>query len=317
MRRKVYTHTFLRGLETTGLEDGLELPAWVTFQNVRLAGGAASIRPGVQVVATATNANRALQFNNGSTSDFVFAPVNTEIQTLKKRWTFEMMWKPDSVTGTQPLFGWDDAALWPFIIYQDGTALKISANWNGGAQELGTTVAGLTLAIGTTYVLQIVRASTGLITVYAGSVNGPLVTLTTIGTTKTAYDMYAPSQRMLVGRDSAANLFEGTVDYVRCFSRALPSRKWLPIRWPDPTCDYVLWDYVMETAFAKTGEGSVVRDRSRHENHGETVGSPDVVTALCVQTMPVGLIRERLDMVGKHRLDVIAGKSIFLGDVEV
>lgn len=314
MRRKAYTHTFLRGLETTGLEDGLELPAWVVFQNVRLADGAASIRPGMQLVGTATNANRSLQFVSGSTVDYVKAPNSTEIQTLAKRWTFEMMWKPTSVTGTRPLFGWNDAAQWPFKVFQDGTALKVTFNFNGGTPTTGT-VTGLTLANGTTYVLQIVRASTGLITIYAGPLNGTLVSKTGVADSEAAYDMYQPSGAMLIGYDSAANEFDGVIDYVRCFSKAFTTRKWLPIRWPDPRCDYCLWDYVMEKDFVKTGEGTVIRDRSRHENHGETVGAPAVVTALAVQTMPVGMIHERLDMVGAHRLDVVAGTSIFFGEV--
>ena len=76
-RRKVYTQTFQEGLSTTGLEDGLRLPRWSVFQNIRLSEGPAKRRLGTQLIDSTSSPHTALDLTAASSHRILVPQYDT------------------------------------------------------------------------------------------------------------------------------------------------------------------------------------------------------------------------------------------------
>jgi len=304
MRRKIKTLSFQRGLETTGLEDGLELPAWAHFQNTRLDEGAASRRKGMQRVLTATNPATALSFNG--TNQKIFYPTMAA-HDLGLNWTVEVLFKPDDVTGTQALVGFDHATDWPFRIYMSGATLKADVDF--GASSGAVTLTGGTItAAATSSAMLTRRTNPSDLTQYElalwtnGTKNTP--------TTATLASTTTPTNPIVVAADGGGNFFAGDIDFVRVLSVCRTTNEWSNLRLPDPKVGYVIMDSSMTVANATTAR---VDDRSSHRNHGTAKLSPSSTTTLATQTAPITHIGQRIDYQNESRIDIVAGGQIYLG----
>lgn len=302
---KPYTHSFLRGLETTGLEDGTELPAWSVFQNVRLDQNAAKRRGGMQRVLTATNPNSALTFNG--TTQYVEIPTHAS-HDLGRNWSVTVDFKPADVTGTQALLGFKHATNWPFYLYLDGATLKAQVGFSGGAVTL---TGGTVTASAANTAMLTRRVDPDDSTQYEVSLwtNGVQNTPTTAALDTTI----APAVSLYVANDNGGNFYAGDVDFVRIESICRTTAEWVRMRIPNPKMPFVVMDMPMQIANATTGR---VEDRSRHRNHGTAQATPSSATTFSVQTAPVTLISQRLDFSGETRLDIVAGGKMYLAGMK-
>lgn len=305
MRRKIDTHTFLRGLETSGLEDGLELPAWSKFQNIRLGAGAASRRNGMVRVASAAYAHTALDFDG--TNDYAWAPLDADTQTPGRHWAVECLIEPDSITGTQMLVSWDHASDYPFKLWLNAAQPTLTYQQSDGTVA---SVGAGTVAIGTKHAIMAVRRPSVSYDKAADDiqlwVDGSLVNTVT----NVTFALKAPAGGPLFAVDNGyKDFFDGTMDYARYLSTWREDQEFSFMRLPSPKAAYVVYDYPMEQANATTLR---MNDRSRHRNHATLVHAPASVTGLCVQTTPVSLLSQRIDNKSRPRLDVVIGDRIYL-----
>lgn len=301
MRRKVYTQTFVEGLQTTGLEDGLRLPRFSTFQNVRTDQGAAKRRRGIQRVTGASDPSTALDLDSGS-SHHILIPNGTAWAAMGKRWTLEFLVQPSGVSGTQYILGASGASP-PVEIYLDDdvvTAVVLDSD-SASTTLTSSAVTAERLAI------QLVRDGTSLTL----RVNGAVEDTDTMADK----DCKTTGANMFLGRDSGGGYFDGVYDFARALAVALPDQRDGMLRLHDPRVrGYVLWDYVCEIAEATTKR---VNDRGPFGNHGGFVGTPATASALSHQVTPVGLIKDYVDYQNRRRLAVIAGSEIHLAEIGV
>jgi len=306
MRRKVKTLSFLRGLETTGLEDGLELPAWAHFQNVRLDAGAASRRAGMQRVLTASNPATALAFNGSN--QWIHYP-NYGAYDLGLNWTVKLQFKPDDVTGTQVLTGFNHATDWPFRIYMDTSTLKAQVDF--GASAGAVTLTGGTITAGSTQTAMLTRRTNPSdltqyeLALWTNGVKNTPTTATLASTT-------TPGGALFVARDNTGNYFAGDVDHIEILSVCRTTSEWVNQRMVDPKVGYCILASNMTVVNATSTR---VTDRSAHRNHGSAKGDPQSATTLAVQTAPVSLISQRIDFQNDSRIDVVAGGKFYLAEL--
>jgi len=302
---KPYTHSFLRGLETTGLEDGTELPAWSVFQNVRLDQNAAKRRAGMQRIATCSNPNSALTFNG--TTQGVYFPSHAAFN-LGRYWTVKGMFKPADTTGTQDICGFLHATNWPFRVYMDTSTLKAKVGLTGGTVTLtgGTVTASATNTFMLTRRVDPDDSSQYELSLWT---NGVQNTPTTAALDTTI----APAVNFQVAYSNDTNYFAGDIDHICILSVCLTTAEWARMRIPNPKMPFVVFDAPMQVADASTKR---VDDRSRHRNHGTAKGVPSSATTLAVQTAPVTLLAQRLDYAGEQRLDICAGGKFYLAGLK-
>lgn len=300
-RRKIYTQTFQEGLSTTGLEDGLRLPRWSVFQNIRLNEGPAKRRLGTQLIDSVASPHTALDMASGS-SHHVVVPQYDTVMALKKRWTLGYLFNPDGVVGTQVIHGFAHAADFPIRTYLDGSTLTVDVVDSAGT-TVTMTAAGMTAA---KTVVDVIRSGTAL----SLWVNGALADFDMMAD----LDCKAPGGDMYFGRDNSGNYFDGLLDFARALSVTLSNQAESQMRLVDPRADVVLWDYPFEIAEATTKR---VNDRSSHGNHGAFVGTPATGTAQTIQVTPVNLIHPYLDEKNRNRVGIIAGAETLLGEVNV
>jgi len=311
VQRKVKTLSFLRGLETTGAEDGLELPAWAQFQNTRLDTGSAKRRPGSQRVLTATNQASALDFV-AADADLVTVKGYAKM-AVTKNFTVGAVIQPDTVTGTQYICAFDSADA-PYEIYLDGSTVKATIGTAGG----DITVTGGTAAINTTCYIQLVwRVLPSDTSKYEAALWTNGVQGTTQTGTYSAPD--TPGGNFLIGGDgsSAGNHFDGTIDFVRVLDVAWDHARFSRMRLPDPKASYVLLDMPMEIANTTTLR---VDDRGPQRIHGtasssSSSGAPSSTTTIATQVSPVSYLGQRTDYTNKSRVDVVAGGKFYLAEL--
>jgi len=300
-RRKVYTQTFQEGLNTTGLEDGLRLPRWSVFQNIRVNEGPAKRRKGIQRIDTVVSPHTALDLTAASSHE-IQIPNYAGPQALKKRWSLEYLYNPDGVSGTQYIHAWAANAD-PVKVYLNGDTLTAVVK-DTGDTEVTLTAASQTA---TKTVATLIRDGTAL----SLWVNGALADSDTMAD----LDCKVPSGDMYFGSDGASgNFYDGLLDYARAFNYPLTNQRESLMRLVDPRADTVLWDYVFEIAEATTKR---VDDRSSFGNHGVFVGTAATGTAQTVQVTPVNLLHPYRDSKSRNRLAVIAGSEVHLAEVGI
>lgn len=306
METQIQTINFLKGLQTTALGTGLEFPAWTVFDNVRVDQGVARRRLGRVLVDRGASNQGAMTFAGGSSQSVAVQTSNAH--TLGKEWTIELLYKVGSVTGTQTIIGFADAANWPFHIYQDGTTLKVVLK-NAGAAASETLSGTTTLAVNDTIAVQVKRSAADVctLTYYTIPASGTAARTTIPGSAAAMQGlaMYDPAVSMQFGTLNGSNYFTGTIDYFRGFSICRSHHKDGFIRWPDPWCSYCLWDYDMKQS------SSTITDRSRWGNNGLANNSPTDATTLALQTAPVQAMVPYVTQGGTQRLLAVMGGGYY------
>ena len=299
MKRRIYQFNFRGGLQTTKTATGLDHHFHNVFQNVRVRGDTAKRRKGYVRVAAATQANTAMDLDSAA-SEYVEVQ-KTSLHTLKKYWTAQLLYQPDSVTGTRVLVGWGHASDYPLKLWQDGTTLK--ADVIDSADATVTLTSSTTLQVDTTYAVQVKRSGTA-IALRLDNVEEDTDTVADL-------DGKAPGGNLYFGRDNTGNYYDGTIDHFTLFDRARTDHADGWKRFADPRAEYVIADY-----HGEQNADSIVLDRSRYENHGEPKNTPTFgTTALCVPYEPVQAIFPFRDRNNDKRVATMIGGSMY--DVEV
>jgi hypothetical protein len=294
---------FSLGLQTTGLEDGLELPRFQTWQNLRVDQGAAKRRPGQALMAVSLNRNKSLDLNGSS--QYVTIPLLAAVHTLKRIWTFEALVQADSfATNAKTVLGVAHASDYSLLVY-----FTTAGNLVAKVQDSGATVTTLTsstaFSTGTTYAIQIVRDGTSL----TMRVNGASEATGSIAD----LDCKLPGGNLYIGRDNGGLYFDGKIDFVRIRTVALADQSYGLMRLPDGRAIDVLMDYVAQTEVIT----ALFYDRSRFELHGTITASPPVyASALGVQTSPCTALTTWFGPDNRARLFACFGLDVSLNTLE-
>lgn len=294
--------SFRAGLNTTGLEDGTELPRWSRLENGRLSQGSLRRRAGSRLLATATYEGTALDLVAAS-SHHVAIPLASPTPAFGTKLLFEALVEPDATGVLRPILAWNltEAAQPIYLrVTTDDTvkATLVDANDDAVSLESSSTYGAVTLAIA------VVRSGATL-TLY---VNGVVEDAATMHATRS---LKVPTAGMYLGRFSTTYM-DGTLDYVRCRAIAPAYPSATKMRLHDPRVSDVLFDYVGEVREATTKR---VEDRSRFGNHGAFVGTPSTTSILGPAIQPVTALGTWNDENRIHRLLVQAGRTIHLGTV--
>jgi hypothetical protein len=306
MKQRPYVWPFAAGLQTTGLEDGLPLPAFKEFQNVRVDRGAAKRRKGIVRVDRATNGSTVYTskcFDLNGTDQYAEIPKDTRVHDMKRAWTLGALCRPDSLAAQCPILDVAHASDYGVVLYVT-TGGAVVAKVQDSAATVTTLTSATTYSAGTELAIQLVRAETAL-TLYvngASEATGSIADL----------DGKTPGGNLYIGRDNAGNYFNGPIDYVRLLSFAWTDVAYGRIRLPDSRMRYVLMDYAVQESVNGT---SRVDDRSRFENHATHYNTPTEIDALCVQDLPVTCIASWLDSDAKERLLFGAGGSLYFHEL--
>lgn len=298
-RQKPYIQTFREGLSTTGKEDGLPLPRWPVFANIRTNEGPAQRRQGIQIVDSLTDPSTALDFASGSSHHIVIPQVD-EIQQLGKRWTCEYLVNPDGVSGTQVIHSFAHATQWPIHVYLNADV--VTAKVTDTADTVVTLTSSAVTA--TKLAISVIRNGTAL-SLWVNGVEEDTDTMADL-------NCKAPGGDMYLGRDSSGNYFDGLFDFARALSVPLTNQAEGQMRLVDPRARVVLWDYTGEIAESTTKR---VDDRSLNGNHGAFVGTAATGTAQSFQVTPIRGIHGYVDNQNESRLAVIAGRKMYVSSV--
>ena len=303
MKRSIKIANLLSGLNTTGLEDGLELPAWAEFQNTRVSEGAAKRRAGMQRVLVADNQYGVpTDFDNAI---YMVIPQNDDQMQLGRYWTVEtLIAKTDiSVDGTAVDFLSSSSTTRPLTIHVASDTLTVDLRTSAGLTTLTHDVTGRD---GEAIRVQVARDN---LTVYL-RVDGADADSDTLGD----YDLLAPSGGIILGRtyDETNGKWNGDISFLRILDIYLSDQKYGGSICPDPKAPFVRGEWVPYEDESTTHRAD---DRSSFRNHGYLSTSPSTGTQLGAQVTPVTMIEPRIDYANKGRLDVVAGGRIYLGEL--
>ena len=287
---KVYP---LHGLSTKANEDGLPEPEAIIAQNGRFGGGGFQRRLGSVRVLRATSTENSADFDAAS-SEYVAVPIDTRVWTLGLKFTIEVCVSPDVVTGTRTVFF--AGVTTPSCVLDTLASSWRFRIWDSAATLTTVTVGAATAA--TTQTIQIVRDGASITTRLDNVAGG---TGTMVATLLTR----APVGDLRIARDDGANYYDGKIDHVRGFAIPRADHADRLVRFPDPTCEYCLFDYGMPAS------GTTVLDNSRWGNHGENFATPTVATTLCHNPAPVRAISAYTNHSRQKRVFVQAGSALF------
>lgn len=300
---QIHTTDFLKGLQTTALEDGQSFPGFRTFKNFRVDQRAARRRLG-RVLSDRSGTDQEAVDLDG-TDQYISVPV-APIHTLGTSWTIEVLFQPDNVNTTEYVLGWGHATNYPILIKWINGAIDVLVQFSD-ASTASMGAAGAYSA-DETIALQITR-SAGTITVRNNAVLSTTILGSMVGTAWAALGHKAPGGALQIGANNTGSYFDGAIDYLRVFNVKREANVDSHVRFIDPRADSVIWEYGMEV-----DSNDIVTDRSRYENHGKmqnAASAGDAVTTLCRQTAPVQGIHSYVSRDGERRLLVVAGGRVY------
>ena len=242
-------------------------------------------------------------FDLNGTTQIVTIPVNTTIQTLRRKWRIDFLVQPDTVAAARTLLGFAHATDWPVQV-QFTSSAKVEVKVTDSAGTV-VTMTGTTTLVGTTkYGVSVVRDGTAL-TVYLDGVSEVTGTMADL-------DCKAPGGNMYLGRNNTGEFFDGKYEFCAAYNAADSYMGDVFLRPLDPKADHVLWSYVCEDMESTTHR---VDDDSRFGNHGAVTAGTSTATSIARQTMPVTMIAPYVDKNAKQRIVIGAGTTLRLAEI--
>lgn len=278
-----------QGQNDKAVEDGLELPEFRVCQNVRFVKGGARRRLGRAFVAACASDARCMDFDSAS-SEYVTVPIDTRVWAMGLKFTVEVCVKPDSVSGTRPVF-YAGASSPSMVLDVSGGSWRWRV-WDS-AGNLTTVTVG-TATVDTTQTIQMKRDGASLTSRLDNVAGGT-------GTMSATLLLRTPTGALYIGYDGT-NFYDGEIDYLRAFSLVRSNHNDRLLRFADPTASFVVCDY----DFNADASG-VVFDRSSFENHGEAQNTPTEATSLCHAPSPIRALGAATTFGGGKRVLVVAG----------
>ncbi|MCP5065894.1 MAG: LamG domain-containing protein [bacterium] len=287
--------TRFTGLVDSPTEEGQPAAQWRVLENWRLQTGRLAPRPGMKRIAVADASLRAIDLNGSS--QYVSVGTNTTTWTLPRRWTYRQIIEPDTVSGTQAVLGWNHADA-PIKVEIVAGQVK--------ATHIDTDSASVSITSSTTFtavVLSILIQRLGLtLTMW---VNGVLEATGTLADKVSI----APGGPLLMGADGAspANFFDGALEGPELIEVAgLPTTRGL-IRYEDPVARQVRAWYNLDV-----DGNDIVKDYSRHRNHGRVIASATDVASLAHPFRPWHGLTGYEARGGSRRVFGVAGKKPYI-----
>ena len=268
---------FRRGLETTRDTRSEDPFGFVEFLNGRVDKATARRRNGMVRLYRWAAGSDLMEFDG--TNDYVTVRKDSRVWPWPTRFTFEMLFKTDTVAADRQLLGSSTAS---------NVGLKIVHNTSGNvvttitdSASTATTVTHTGVAAGAVHAYQLVR-------------DGASVTVRIDGTAQTA-TMHATN--LLIGtgiqsfgQDNGASYYKGWIDFARLrrVARSDQADGWA--RLPDPRAPSVIFDYVFEN-----DANDYILDRGPYGLHAAASGSPvSTSAALAVNPAPIlGITQNR------------------------
>lgn len=293
----------LGGQNDTRIEEGTEVPRWVNVRNARLRDGSLSRRPGMKRIAVCGTDATSLDLVAAS-SHYVKFPPAAQL-SMKAPYTIEFLIEPDAYAGTQVVAGFASGGTWPFEVFLDGDAIKITLKDSGGSDTITAhTTSGTT---GERFAVQLAVAVGGAYTtrVHDLLTDGSYNTTTATGTLTIGDTLLGTAHGFYLGRNNGGNYFDGHIDYFRIYRYVAPDFSMAWRRWPTPQQTYMVCDYGGEV-----DANDWVLDRSLYGNHGEIQNAATTGAALAINAAPVQAIKQFLDKSLTQRLLLVAGGRV-------
>jgi len=306
MKRPVPVYRFEKGLSTKHSEEGHVGPdEFETFQNVRVDSGGARRRGGIYRVTRCSTDHTSLDLNG--TNEYFDVPYDARVHQLGTAFSIEVCAVCDTITANHYLIGNAAGAVSPgFLCWVDSTG---ALHWKvittgGGSVEVVSGAAAI--VAGTAFVTKCVRRDT-VLDIWLNGVSN-----LSNGTLVSGEKTVALSTALAFGQHNGASFFDGKIDYIRCHQRSETDQADGWVRHPDPRATYVLWDYTGEI---DTTYGTIMRDRSRWENHAKGYNTPGTATGLTIREAGMQAMVPYLDRTGAQRLLVVNGGRIHLAKI--
>lgn len=286
------------GLNTRATSTGLPLLEMTVLQDYRVVGRDLLERLGIVRVAQLTGNAVAADFVPASSHYFSQA-VDSRVWALGLYWTVELAIEPDTTAGTQGILTVGSTT--PAMILDIDTLNIRLRVWDSAGSATTITVGAAAASLQT---VQITRSGTTLSTRLN---NGTPVT----GTMSATLKVRTPVGDIRIGRDDGTNYFDGTIDYVRAFSIVKSNHNDRLIRFPAPRAEYVLADYDFKQS------NTLIRDRSRYENHLIAQNSPNEIATLCHNPAPIRALSMMRDVqTNRKQLLACAGGLYYVADID-
>lgn len=283
------------GLNTKAESTGLPMLDCVALQDMRLVGTDLVQRYGMVRVGRLGTDFTALEYNG--TDAYCESAIDARVWTLGTKWTLEVVVEPDVTADQGILCAGTTTASCILDISSDNYRFRI---WDSGATLTTLTVGAAAASVQS---IQITRDGATL----SGRINnGTAATATMSATLSTR----APVGNLRVGRDDAANYFDGVIDNLRLYGYVKSSHGDRLVRHPCPRAEYVMADY------AAMGTDSDLFDRSRFENHLDAKGATANADALVHSPVPIRALRMGVDADGSRQLLAVGGGKFYIAEVD-
>lgn len=290
---------FTPGLNDKANEDGLGLDeGFSTFSNTRTSSGVAEARPRMARVASCDTDTHALTLNG--TNQYVSFDVDTRVWTLGTKFTLSGVFIVSDKTAANT-FAYVGVTT-PSIVV-DTNSSKVRVRFWDSSATLTTVTSTDDCPQAAAFSFQVVRDGSSLsLRIDNGTADTESLSATNLSR--------APVGEGRVGRDSGSNYTGGTWDVLRLMATAESGDSNRLVRHPNPRSESVLADYDCRLA-----TGSVVKDRSRFENHAQANNSPSETTALSHSHAMAQSAHPWRDDDNRQRVLIVAGGRIH--DVEL
>jgi hypothetical protein len=287
------------GLNTRANATGLPLLECVHLQDMRVVGTDLVQRLGMVRAGQVSGDLKSMDFDSAS-SEYCSAAVDTRVWTLGLKFSIDVVFNADSVSGARPIFqAGSTTASCSLVIDSSEVRFRF---WDSAATQTTLTVASASTGLHT---VRVVRDGASLSTFYDGAAGGST-------TVEAALLSRAPAGNINVATDNATNFFDGKIDTVVLRTTTASHHRDRLVRAPSPRAEDVTACYDFNES-----AGNLVYDRSRYENHLITVNTPSEATALCHNPAFVRALSMSVDVTtNKKQILVAAGGKHYLVGVD-
>jgi hypothetical protein len=276
---------FSRGLQTRAVEDGLPLPDFTTFANVRASDGSADARTGMVRVAASAGESKAIDFVAANT-EYFRTPADTRVWQLPLKFTLEVV------------VALDDKTLTNTVLYAGHTTPSIiidtaSNKWRVRFYDSAGTLDTITTsadALQSTQSLQVVRDGSSLLLRVDNGTE-------TTATVEAALLSRAPAGDLRIGRGASTDYLDGDLDYIRLFSAVRANHNDRLVKYPHPRSPSVLANYNMTIT-----SDDLTRDDSSYENILEGFNTPTSTATLSHESLGYSGITSYINEENSKRL---------------
>lgn len=286
------------GLNTKAQSTGLDPLSAIHLQDMRVVGRDLVQRKGmVRLAQIKCGEFRSMDFDG--TNQEASAPIDTRVWALGTTFSLEIACDADTLAD-------DEAVLTAGSTTPCITVDLSSSKWRVRIVDSAAATTTLTSTTNASTsgadTLQVVRDGADL-TLRLNNTSEDTDTMSATNSLRT------PVGDLRVARSGGSDFFDGSVDYVRLCSKAKANHNDRLLRSPCPRAADVLADYDFQLV------NTMVRDRSRYENHLVTANTPVDATSLCHNPAFMRVIGMGVDENNRRQLLLVEAGCYYLATV--